>query len=156
MAAFHDDNRQEVQTLVEAHETVCHKELCHVKTLAVRHRPRLRARPAKPYPSFPLTAHNNGQWCKKIRGKVHFFGVWGDAQDALDNYLRIATALHAGQMPRPTTLSPEGPTVKDVCNHYLTFQVNKAQARQILADSFNGCLVVVESFARYLTAPRSI
>ena len=27
-----------------------------------------RKRPSKPYPNFPLTAHNNGQWCKKIRG----------------------------------------------------------------------------------------
>jgi hypothetical protein len=25
--------------------------------------------PPKPYPEFPLTAHPNGQWCKKIRGK---------------------------------------------------------------------------------------
>ena len=27
-------------------------------------------KPSKPNPTFPLTAHANGQWCKKIRGKV--------------------------------------------------------------------------------------
>lgn len=32
-----------------------------------------KQKPSKPYPSFPLTAHLNGQWCKKIRGRVHFF-----------------------------------------------------------------------------------
>lgn len=30
--------------------------------------------PAKPYPEFPLFAHNNGQWHRKIRGKLHSFG----------------------------------------------------------------------------------
>ena len=34
-----------------------------------------RPKPRKPSPSFPLTPHNNGQWCKKIRGKIHFFGT---------------------------------------------------------------------------------
>jgi len=28
-------------------------------------------KPNKPYPEFPLTAHPVGQWCKKIRGKIH-------------------------------------------------------------------------------------
>jgi len=31
-------------------------------------KPRLEKNPAKPYPSFHLTAHNNGQWCEKIHG----------------------------------------------------------------------------------------
>ena len=35
-------------------------------------------RPAKPYPTFPLYAHGNGQWAKKIRGQTLFFGPWAD------------------------------------------------------------------------------
>ena len=84
-----------------------------------RPRTRRRHKPAKPYPSFPLTPHNNGQWCKKIRGKVHFFGVWDDSDAALQNYLRVAEDLHAGRQPRSSTLPEDGPTVKQVCNHYL-------------------------------------
>ena len=53
-----------------------------------------RKKPAKPRASFPLTAHPNGQWCKKIRGKVHFFGVWSDPDAALAAYLRVAADLH--------------------------------------------------------------
>jgi hypothetical protein len=49
-----------------------------------------KTKPSKPCPSFPLTAHNDGQWCKKTRGKVHFFDVWADPQAALDKYLRVA------------------------------------------------------------------
>ena len=40
---------------------------------APRHK---RKKPGKAHPSFPLPPHNNGQWCKKIHGKVHFFGIW--------------------------------------------------------------------------------
>jgi hypothetical protein len=34
--------------------------------------------PALPYPDFPLSAHPNGQSCKKINGKLYYFGVWAD------------------------------------------------------------------------------
>jgi hypothetical protein len=77
-------------------------------------------KPTKPYASFPLTPHNNGQWCKKIRGTVHFFGVWEDPDAALQNYLRVAEALHAGRKPRAESVPTNALTVKDVCNHFLT------------------------------------
>ena len=77
-----------------------------------------RQKPSKPHASFPLTAHNNGQWCKKIRGKIHFFGIWGEPQAALAAYLQVAADLHAGRQPRQVTRSPETATVKAICNHY--------------------------------------
>jgi hypothetical protein len=75
-----------------------------------------RRKPTKPYPSFPLTAHNNGQWCKKIRGKIHFFGVWEDPAAALDAYLRVVNDLHAGRKPRMSTISGGGLSVKMAAN----------------------------------------
>ena len=75
-----------------------------------------RLKPSKPYTSFPLTPHNNGQWCKKIRGKIHFFGVWEDPETALRRYLEVAAELHAGRTPHQT-VSADGCTVKDACNH---------------------------------------
>ena len=45
-------------------------------------------RPAKPRPDFPLFAHANGQWAKKIQGKLHYFGAWDDPGTAEDNYHR--------------------------------------------------------------------
>ena len=42
------------------------------------------AKPTKPHRDFPLTAHPNGQWCKKVREHVRFFGVWADPDAAME------------------------------------------------------------------------
>jgi hypothetical protein len=43
-------------------------------------------KPSKPYPEFPLTALPLGYWCKKIRGKIHYFGPGDDPDGALRKY----------------------------------------------------------------------
>ena len=37
-----------------------------------------KRKPSKPYPEYPLFAHVNGQWCRKINGRHYFFGCWDD------------------------------------------------------------------------------
>jgi hypothetical protein len=54
-----------------------------------------RDKPPKPHKGFPLTAHDNGQWCKKIRGKLHYFGPWGDWQAALAVFREPREDLYA-------------------------------------------------------------
>ena len=44
---------------------------------------------------FPLTLHPTGQYCKKIKGKIHYFGM--DKRRALEKYLEQAAYLHGGQ-----------------------------------------------------------
>src|SRR5258708_16822458 len=73
-------------------------------------------KPAKPYPEFPLTAHPAGYWCKKIRGRLHYFGKWDDPDAALKKYLEQKEALHAGRAPRP---DPDELTVKALVNAFL-------------------------------------
>ncbi|MBL7132472.1 MAG: tyrosine-type recombinase/integrase [Phycisphaerae bacterium] len=117
---------------------------------------RRRKKPTKPYASFPLTSHNNGQWCKKIRGKMYFFGVWENPDAALQNYLRAAEALHAGRRPREESLSPNTLTVKDVCNHFLTYQLRRAETGEIGFRWAEDCRVVLENFARVVGTGRVV
>jgi hypothetical protein len=84
-----------------------------------------------------LTPHNSGQWCKKIRGEVRFFGIWEEPEAALENYLRVAADLHGGREPRSSTISADGVTVKQLCNHHLTYQHRRSQAGEIGPHCFS-------------------
>ena len=68
---------------------------------------------SKLYPGFPLTPYNGVKWMKKIRGRIHYFGRWGNTVDGImeripgdgwESALSIdkaqAEALHAGRIPR--------------------------------------------------------
>jgi integrase len=85
-------------------------------------------KPTKPYPEFPLTAHPAGYWCKKIRGKIHYFGPWDDPDGALDRYLKQKDALHAGRAPRPDSGAL---TVKALANAFLNHKQAIADAGEL-------------------------
>src|SRR6516225_9724109 len=91
-------------------------------------RPGKPAKPSKPYPEFPLTAHPTGYWCKKIRGKLHYFGPWDDPEGALAKYLEQKDALHAGRKPREAT---EGLTVKELCNRFLGAKQDRVDSGEL-------------------------
>jgi integrase len=59
----------------------------------------MKTKPEKPYPGFLLFPHGNGQWAKKIRGKLHYFGPWLDPHAALRKYLTDKDDLEAGRRP---------------------------------------------------------
>jgi hypothetical protein len=56
--------------------------------------------PSKPSPDFPLTAHPNDQWCKRIKGKLHYFGSWEEWQEALTPFQEQRDDRYAGRTPR--------------------------------------------------------
>ncbi|GIW79250.1 MAG: hypothetical protein KatS3mg105_1057 [Gemmatales bacterium] len=78
-----------------------------------------RSKPQKPSPDFPLYAHANGHWAKKIRGKLHYFGPWDDPDGALKRYQEQAADLHAGRMPQT---DHEALTVYRLCGLFLTYK----------------------------------
>ena len=68
---------------------------------------------------FPLTLHPTGQYCKKIRGKIHYFGT--DKKQALERYLSQASYLH-GWEHTTTARSSGSMTLKELCDLYLSYQ----------------------------------
>jgi integrase len=100
-------------------------------------------KPPNPRPDFPLGVHPAGYWCKKIRGKIHYFGPRFDLTDAaaaaaaadaaLAEYNEKAGDLHAGKTPRP---DPEGVTVKEVVNAFLIHKMDKRDAGELSARTW--------------------
>ena len=103
------------------------------------------SRPRKPYPDFPLFKHRNGQWVKKIRGKLHYFGVGADAASRA--------------LPRPegrptcwanTAASGDGLTLRDLCNRFLTAKKNQKQAGELSlrswSDYYGACELLIDHF----------
>jgi integrase len=90
-------------------------------------------RPAKPHPDFPLFPHASGQWAKKIRGRLVYFGVWADPDTALAKYREQRDDLHAGRTPRP---DPGALAVKDVCNAYLNHKQTMLNAGEVVFRSW--------------------
>src|SRR4051812_45051491 len=90
-------------------------------------------KPAKPYDDFPLFAHNNGTWAKKIRGKLHYFGAWQDPDAAHRLYLERREDLKAGR--HPTTPS-EALSVYNLCGRFLTTKKQMLDAGELSPRSF--------------------
>ena len=69
---------------------------------------------------FPLTLHSTGQYCKKIRGKLYYFGT--DKRKALERYLKEETDLHFGRVTHLRCVNGEM-TLRSLCNFYLEHQL---------------------------------
>ena len=61
--------------------------------------PAARDKPDKPYPGFPMFAHPSGQWARKIRGRLYYFGVWENPNAALERLNREYPYLKEGRTP---------------------------------------------------------
>lgn len=109
-------------------------------------------KPAKPYPDFPLFPHATGRWAKKINGRFAFFGPWSDPRGALERYLAERDELYAGRVPRGRAVSPgaknpaaagggaaapNGPTLRDLVNQFLTAKRRRVDAGEMGVRSFN-------------------
>lgn len=110
---------------------------------------RRRKKPTKPYPDFPLFAHASGQWAKKIRGRLHYFGVWAEPDTALQKYLEARDYLQAGlECPTDT----ETTRLADLCNQFLTAKNTRVQSGELRMATWQDyrrtCALVVDTLGR--------
>lgn len=95
---------------------------------------RSKVKPDRPE-GFPLFAHNNGQWAKRIRGTLYCFGVWSDPEAARQKYLDEREYLEAGR--KPPTRREGGLRLVDAVNRFLTVKHNDVQSGELTQRSWN-------------------
>jgi integrase len=95
---------------------------------------------------FPLFLHRNGQWCKKIRGKFHYFGT--DKQEAYRRYLQQAAALHAGNGRGSVPISEL--TLAQLCNLYLDNQLSRSKVGEIKYRQYHEQKPRLKRFADFI------
>ena len=83
---------------------------------------------------FPLTLHPTGQYCKKIRGKIYYFG--SDKKEAIQSYLDQATFLHGYDSSLQESANGNMP-LKELSDMYLKYQHIKLQANNLSVRHHN-------------------
>jgi len=102
---------------------------------------------------FPLTLHPTGQYCKKISGKIHYFGT--NKRQALERYLEQATYLHGGQSSAQKS-SNGSMALKQLCDLYLEYQHSKVLAGSLSARHHNDQVGSLNKLMSFLGRTRSI
>ena len=101
---------------------------------------------------FPLTLHPTGQYCKKIKGKLYYFG--NNKKIALQRYLEQAAYLHTGSAAKPNLNSNF--SLKTLCNLYLDHQESRVAIREIKLRHLNDQTSILRSFVQFIGSNRVV
>lgn len=94
---------------------------------------------------FPLTLHRTGQYCKKIKGKIYYFGA--DKKLALQKYLEQASYLHLNKGKEPVSSSDIA--IKMLCNLYLDHQESRVNSGEIKRRQLYDQTRLLKPFVRF-------
>lgn len=101
-----------------------------------RHTKKNVEKPDPPYDDFPLFAHPNGQWAKKVNSKCYYFGPWKDPEAALGLWLKQKDDLLSGRQPS-VCRSPDAVTLKYLCNKFLATKKSLWQSGELSIHTVN-------------------
>jgi integrase len=102
---------------------------------------------------FLLTLHSTGQYCKKIKGKMHYFGK--DKKQALERYLEQAAFLHNGKAKMLKTTNGSM-TLKSLCNIYLQYQQSRVTSAEITVRHYADQISCLRKFVSFIGQHRKI
>lgn len=102
---------------------------------------------------FPLTLHKTGQYCKKIKGKIYYFGT--DKKLALQRYLEDAAMLHSGKITIRQN-NKDNISIKYSCNLYLEHQQSRASIGQITIRHVSDQTILLRDFVRFIGPNKTV
>ena len=100
---------------------------------------------------FPLTLHPTGQYCKKIKGKLYYFG--NNKKIALHRYLEQAVCLHTGRGTKPNLNNNF--SLKTLCNLYLDHQESRVAIGEIKLRHLNDQTLILRNFVKFIGSNRA-
>ncbi|MBT6155804.1 MAG: site-specific integrase [Planctomycetaceae bacterium] len=108
-----------------------------------------KKKPPKPYKDFPLFPHASGQWAKKIRGRLFYFGIWADHESALKKYLANRDYLQAGvDLPDDTDQT----CLANLCNRFLAAKQNRVDSGELRLATWQDykrtCGLIIDALGR--------
>jgi hypothetical protein len=99
--------------------------------------------PKKPNPTFPLSAHRNGQWftTRRIAGckQFFYFGRWQDdptGERAFAAWLLVAEDLRARRMPVMLTQVADGVTCLEIADRFVSYSQRRMELGEIKPREF--------------------
>lgn len=121
------------------------------ESFSVKSPSRRKKAAGKPHKNFPLTPHPSGQFCKKISGKIFYFGTVSDPDAALQRYHEHAKGLHGGQINQ---IDRSGElTIAELANEFLAAKERKRASGDIEGATFveyhRDCELMVKYFGRH-------
>ncbi len=110
-----------------------------------RELPKKATKNEKPYAEFPLQKHPSGQWCKKIAGKLYYFGS-GTWQEALERFQKEHDSIRLGAR------IVETPTVHDLVERFLDHKRAAMDSGELSIRMWNDyyaiCARILEFFGK--------
>jgi integrase len=93
---------------------------------------------------FPLWPHPSGRWCRKIKGRFHYFGPWDKPQAALEKWLDQKDDLLAGRKPRPK--GERGIDLDVLVNTFLTHKWALVETGELRRSTFDEYTRILKLF----------
>jgi integrase len=109
-----------------------------------------KKRKAKPAADkdLPIWQRSDGRWCRKIKGRVHYFGT--DKEKALEEWERTKCDLLAGRTPRVKT---DGLEIGDLCERFLNAKRALVESGELSPRTFgqyhSTCNKLVAQFGKH-------